>query len=119
MRLTTLFIAGGAAIAALSSVPAVANEGAAAKDALYAGNAKSSGRYADAENILKPASYADAKDPARLINLATVYVQTQRFDKARATLQQVRQLPDESLVLAGGVNYSSHNIANAMLNRLP
>jgi Flp pilus assembly protein TadD len=118
VRLTTFFIAGGAAIAALASVPATAGS-VASKDVLYAGNAIASGRYADAENVLKPASYADAKDPARLINLATVYVQTQRFDKARATLQQVRQLPEEGLVLAGGVSFSSHNIANAMLNRLP
>ena len=118
MRLTTFFIAGGAAIAALS-VPAIAGNGAQPKDAAYAGNAIAAGRYADAENMLKPASYADAQDPARLINLATVYMQTQRFDKARATLQQVRQLPDESLVLAGGVSFTSHNIANAMLKRLP
>ncbi len=46
-------------------------------------------------------------------------MQTQRFDKARATLQQVNRLPDEALVLAGGVSYTSHNIAKAMLNRLP
>lgn len=119
MRLTRFLIAGGAAIAALSSVPAVAEKAPAARDALYAGNAIASGRYAEAEHVLQPASYADAKDPARLINLATVYMQTQRFDQARATLQQVRALPDESLVLAGGVNFSSHNIAVAMLNRLP
>jgi hypothetical protein len=42
VRLTTLFIAGGAAIAALS-VPAVAGGGATAKDALYGGTAIASG----------------------------------------------------------------------------
>ncbi|MBO9575207.1 MAG: tetratricopeptide repeat protein [Sphingobium sp.] len=118
MRLNTFLIAGGAAFAALSSVPAVAGA-PAAQDALYGGKAIASGQYADAEQTLKAMSYTDARDPGRLINLATVYMQTQRFDKARATLQQVRQLPDESLVLAGGVSFTSHAIATAMLSRLP
>jgi Flp pilus assembly protein TadD len=112
----TIFKVGGAAIAALASVAAVASGPA---DTAYASKAIAAGQLADAEHALKPASYADAQDPARLINLATVYVQTQRFDKARATLQQVGQLPDETLLLAGGVSYSSRNIAKAMLNRLP
>lgn len=114
-----LKVAGGAAIAALASVSAVAADGPAAKPGFYADTAIASGRYAEAEQILQPASYSDARDPARLINLATVYAQTQRFDEARATLRRVRQLPDEVLLLAGGVSYSSHNIASAMMNRLP
>lgn len=112
----SLKIVGGAAIAALASVAAVASGPA---ETPYASKAITSGQLNEAERMLKPASYADAQDPARLINLATVYMQTQRFDKARATLQQVTRLPDESLVLAGGVSYTSHNIAKAMLNRLP
>jgi Flp pilus assembly protein TadD len=113
---TALKVVGGAAIAALASVAAVAGGPA---ETPYASKAIASGQLAEAEQALKPASYADAQDPARLINLATVYVQTQRFDKARATLQQVNQLPDETLLLAGGVSYSSRNIAKAMLSRLP
>lgn len=114
----TLKIAGGAAIAALASVAAVA-EGPAAQHGSYASNAIASGQLAQAERLLKPASYADANDPARLINLATVYVQTQRFDQARAALKQVRALPDEALLVAGGVSYSSHGIAKAMMKKLP
>ncbi len=71
------------------------------QDAFYASKAIASGNLAKAEQILQPASYSDARDPARLINLATVYAQTQRFSEARATLERVRQLPDEVL-LAGG-----------------
>jgi Flp pilus assembly protein TadD len=113
---TSLKIAGGAAIAALASVAAVA---AGPADTPYASKAIASGQLAQAEHMLKPASYADAQDPARLINLATVYMQTQRFDQARTTLQQVRRLPDEVLLLVGGVSFSSRSIATAMLNRLP
>ncbi len=115
----SLKVAGGAAIAALASVSAVAADGPAAQDAFYASKAITSGNLAKAEQILQPASYSDARDPARLINLATVYVQTQRFSEARATLEQVRRLPDEVLLLAGGTSYSSHNIARAMMSRLP
>lgn len=119
MLKTALKIAGGAAIAALASVAAVAADGQAEHDGLYASNAIASGNYGQAEHVLKAVSYADDKDPGRLINLATVYVQTQRFDKARAALDQVRRLPDEVLLLSGGVSYSSHSIAKAMMNRLP
>lgn len=115
----SLKIVGGAAIAALASVSAVAADGPAAHDTLYAGDAIASGRYADAEHALRPASYTDARDPARLINLATVYVETRRFDKARAALMNVRRLPDEKLLLANGASFSSHRVATAMLSRLP
>ena len=117
---TSMKIAGGAAIAALASVSAMAADGPAMQqDAFYASTAITSGNLAKAEQILQPSSYTDARDPARLINLATVYAQTQRLDKARATLELVRRLPDEALVLAGGVSFSSHNIAKAMMDRLP
>ena len=111
--LTAFLIAGGAAFAALSA------GAAAAADTPYASNAIASGQLAEAERVLKAASFADAKDPARLINLATVYLRTQRFEEARDTLKLVRQLPDESLILSGGVSYSSHGIAAAIMNRLP
>ncbi|MBO9580249.1 MAG: tetratricopeptide repeat protein [Sphingobium sp.] len=112
----SLKIAGGAAIAALASVAAVASGPA---ETPYASTAIASGQFNEAERMLQPASYADAQDPARLINLATIYLQAQRFDKARAMLQQVNRLPDEALVLASGASYNSHDIAKAMLHRLP
>ncbi len=118
MLKTSLRIAGGAAIAALVSAAAVAADGPAGNDKFYASNAIASGDYAQAEHILKAVSYTDDKDPARLINLATVYIQTNRFDKARATLDEVRKLPDEVLILSGGVSYGSHSIAKAMADRL-
>ncbi len=116
---TSLKIAGGAAIAALASVSAVAADGPAARDGSYAGSAIASGEYVEAERMLQPASYADARDPARLINLATVYARTERFGEARAALDRVHQLPDEMLLLADGVSYSSHKVASAMIHRLP
>ncbi len=117
MKTSICLAAGAAAMAVLLTVPAGAAP--AGQDALYAGPAISAGQYAQAEQILQPASYADARDPARLINLATVYARTERFDAARAVLNQVRQLPDESLDLADGASASSHRIAAAMLKRLP
>ncbi len=108
-------ILGGAAFAALSSGAALAQLNT---DEGYAANAISSGQLGEAERILKPASYADAADPARLINIATVYARTQRYADARAALERVRALPAETLELADGKSYSSHVIASAMLGRL-
>jgi Flp pilus assembly protein TadD len=109
-------IAGCAAFAAIASGAAVAQTGGATGS--YAAGAIASGQLAHAEQILQPASLADAADPARLINLATVYARTQRRSEARAALLRVRALPAEQLDLAGGVSYSSHDLAKVMLARL-
>jgi hypothetical protein len=106
---------GGAAFAALSSTVALAQ---APADSGYAAAAITSGQLAAAEHALQPSSYADAADPARLINIATVYARTERFSEARAALARVRALPAEQLDLANGKSYSSHVIAAAMLERL-
>ncbi|MBT2187144.1 tetratricopeptide repeat protein [Sphingobium nicotianae] len=110
-------VTGGAAFAALASTAALAGT----KDApgVYAASAITSGNLAVAERVLQPESYADAADPARLINIATVYVRTQRYSEARAALQRVQALPAEQLELSGGASYSSHAIAKAMLGRMP
>lgn len=110
-------IAGGAALAAIAPVAAVASAPAAA-DGSYASSAITSGRYAEAEHALKAASFSDAADPARLINIATVYARTDRLPDARTALVRVTQLPDEELTLQNGVAYSSHKIATVMLQRL-
>lgn len=84
----------------------------------YAAAAIASGQLGEAERALRPASYADADDPARLINIATVFARTQRLADARAALARVRSLPAEQLELVNGASYSSHRIAAAMLQRL-
>jgi Flp pilus assembly protein TadD len=117
IKLTTAL--GGAALAALSLATAAAAKGPAASDAHYATNAIETGRYAEAEHMLRPISSVDADDPARLVNLATVYTSTGRFAQARTVLERVRKLPDESLILQGGASFSSHRIASTMLSRLP
>lgn len=108
-------ILGGAAFAALSSGVVLAQSGA---DGGYAATAITAGQLSQAERILQPASFADAADPARLINIATVYARTQRYADARKALERVRALPAEKLELADGKSYSSHVIAAAMLGRL-
>ena len=109
-------ISGGAAFAALASSAALA--GTMDAPGVYAASAITSGQLAVAERILQPESYADAADPARLINIATVYARTQRFVEARAALARVQALPAEQLDLANGASYSSHVIAKAMLGRM-
>lgn len=111
-----ILIAGGAAIAALASSAALAQTGGATGS--YAASAINSGQLGEAERLLKPASQTDANDPARLINIATVYARTQRYAEARTALQRVQSLPAEQLELADGASYSSHVLAKAMLGRL-
>lgn len=118
MLIKGLMMVGGAAIAALSCTAAVAGSGTAGHN-LYGNQSIAAGRLGDAERILRPASYADANDPGRLINIATVYAQTSRFSDARRALQRVMKLPDEPLVLANGANFSSRKLAWAMLERMP
>ncbi|OJY63633.1 MAG: hypothetical protein BGP16_01800 [Sphingobium sp. 66-54] len=108
-------IVGGVALASLC---AGAVQAAPAASGDYAAAAIASGQLTEAERALQPASYADADDPARLINIATVFARTQRLDDARAALTRVRALPAEQLELANGASYSSHQIAAAMLQRL-
>ncbi len=103
---------GAAALMALVSTAAFAEPGA------YAANAINSGQLVQAERILQPISYDDAADPARLINIATVYARTHRYAEARSALLRVQALPVEQLELADGANYSSHLIARTMLGRM-
>lgn len=108
-------IVGGAALACLSAGVAQA---APVTSGDYAAAAIASGQLSEAERALQPASYVDADDPARLINIATVFARTQRITDARAALARVQALPAEQLELANGTSYSSHQIAAAMLQRL-
>lgn len=118
MVIRTLMVLGGAAVAALSSAAAVAGTVPAASHEPYASHAITAGDYSSAERILQPASYADAADPARLINMATVYARTQRVAEARQALLRVQALPDEALELDNGASYSSHKLAGVMLGRI-
>lgn len=108
-------IAGGAAFAALASSAALADPGSASA---YGATAINAGQLAAAERILQPESFSDAADPARLVNIATVYARTQRYAEARAALTRVQALPAEQLELSDGASYSSHVIAKAMLGRI-
>ncbi|MBB5985398.1 tetratricopeptide repeat protein [Sphingobium lignivorans] len=116
MTVTLLKIVGGAAAAALAASAAGAQSNEASGG--YAAAAITSGQLDEAERILQPASRADANDPARLLNMATVYARTARFVEAREALARVQALPSEPLELANGNSYSSHAIAAAMLGRL-
>jgi hypothetical protein len=109
-------IVGGAALAALASGTALAQSGGATGS--YAARAIAAGDLNAAERILQPASHTDSADPARLINIATVYARTQRKAEARAALERVQALPAEPLELADGGSHSSHSVARAMLARL-
>jgi len=108
-------IMGAAALAGLSAGAAQATPDASSD---YAAAAITSGQLSEAERALQPASHADVNDPARLINIATVYARTARLTDAQAALMRVQALPAEQLELANGVSYSSHQIAGAMLKRL-
>ena len=111
-----ILIAGGAALAALGSSAALAQNGGATGS--YAATAISAGQLAGAGRDLQPVSYENAADPARLINIAAVYAKTERYAQARAALARVQSLPAESLDLANGASYSSHVLAKTMLARL-
>jgi len=117
MVINILKVAGGAAVAALIGSAALAQE-REAPGSNYAASAISSGQLGEAERILRPINLSDVDDPARLINMATVYARTQRYDDARHVLARVRTLPDEQLDLQNGATYSSHVLATAMLDRL-
>lgn len=111
-----LVIGGAAALVALGATAAYAQTGGATGS--YGATAIAAGNLNEAERILRPASQADAADPARLINIATVYARTQRAAQAREALLRVQALPAEELDLANGSSSSSHSIANAMLASL-
>ncbi|MCW2412857.1 MULTISPECIES: tetratricopeptide repeat protein [unclassified Sphingobium] len=111
-----ILIAGGAALAALGCTGAIAQTGGATGS--YAATAISDGKLDEAERLLQPASMTDAADPARLINIATVYARTQRKAEAREALMRVQSLPAEQLDLADGASYSSHAVARTLLARL-
>ena len=112
----TLIIGGTAALAALGATAAYAQTGGATGS--YGATAIAAGHLNEAERTLRPVSQADAADPARLINIATVYARTQRAAEAKAALLRVQTLPAEELDLANGSSRSSHMIANAMLASL-
>lgn len=100
----------------LQMSPAVANAERAAGDD-YASQAIRAGDFAAAERRLKPISFTDRNDPARLINIATVYAATGRLPEAHAALQRVRGLDNEQLVLADGQVKSSRALARQMLSQ--
>lgn len=117
MVINILKMAGGAALAALIG-PAALAQVPDAQGAQYAAGAIAAGQLGEAERILRPINLSDADDPARLINMATVYARTQRYHEARAALARVQALPNEQLDLENGASYSSHVLATAMLDRL-
>jgi len=112
-----LLIAGGVAFSAVgSAVPSAGQSNGA--PGVYAVSAITAGEFAQAEKILQPENHEDARDPARLINIATVYARTQRYAQAREALRIVSDLPSEPLELSDGKSYSSHLIASTLLQRL-
>ena len=113
-------IAPAAALVMMTPISAIAGdanevgypEGTLAVQAIAAGN------YDAAERVLAPENRADAKDPARLINIGTVYVRTGRMADARAAFTSAKAAPDALLTLSNGQERSSrtdrgHDVAFA------
>lgn len=110
IRITTVI--GAALLASGARAEIGYGEGALAVAALSAGD------WQAAEAVLAPVSYADARDPARLINLAAVYARTGRMTEARETLLRAASVPDAVLVLASGEEKSSRAIVRSALARV-
>ena len=71
--------------------------------------------YVTAERQLRASSDVAATDPARLINLGTVMIQTGRQAEGTALLEQARKSEDIELVLGNGRTMWSRDVARRAL----
>ena len=110
------------AVAAIT-VPAFANErparelgyarGALGYEALMRAD------YSVAEQQIEARNGAAANDPARLLNLATVYLRTGRIANARALFEAVRDHRRHfALEMANGAVMDSREVARVALERM-
>jgi len=84
----------------------------------YASSAIRAGDYRKAERQLIVRHYTDFNDPARLINIATIYAATGRVPQARKMLKRVSRIGNALLILDSGEVRSSKVLARLMLSRL-
>ena len=71
--------------------------------------------YVTAERQLRATNGVDANDPARLINLGQVLIQTGRHSEGAALLEQARKVEDIELVLGNGRTMWSRDVARRAL----
>lgn len=83
--------------------------GALGYDALVSAN------YSAAERQILADRSAARTDPAKLVNLGTIYLQTGRRDQALAAFGAVLDAEDVELILADGSETSSHDVARRMI----
>lgn len=76
------------------------------------------GDYAAAERIIAEERRASANDADLMLNLATVYLHTNRHSQARGLYQAILSHADEDLDMGGARYISAHALANAALRRL-
>ena len=75
------------------------------------------GDWSRAEAQLNKRIGVSEDDPARLLNLAHVYLKTGREADAIRLYQQVAEAEDSDLVLADGTRVSARAVARRMLSR--
>ena len=111
------------AIATAAAAPAFANDrperelgyarGALGYEALMRAD------YSVAEQQIEARNGAAANDPARLLNLATVYLRTGRIANARALFEAVRDHRRHfALEMANGAVMDSREVARVALERM-
>lgn len=83
--------------------------GALGYDALVSAN------YSAAEKQILADRTAARGDPAKLINLGTIYLQTNRRDQALVAFNAVLDAEEVELILADGTETSSHDVARRMI----
>ncbi len=83
--------------------------GALGYDALVSAN------YSAAEKQILADRSAARSDPAKLINLGTIYLQTNRRNQALLAFNRVLDAEEVDLILADGSESSSHDVARRMI----
>ena len=74
--------------------------------------------FPTAERQLRASSEVAANDPARLINLGTVLIQTGRYAEGADLLEQARKSEDVELVLGNGRTMWSRDVARRALAKV-
>ena len=106
----------GAVLIAACAVPAVAAPTEIGYPRHALGYAAMMARdYVTAERQLRASSDVAVTDPARLINLGTVMIQTGRQAEGTALLEQARKSEDIELVLGNGRTMWSRDVARRAL----
>jgi len=76
------------------------------------------GDYASAEQIITAERQGVSNDPDLLLNLATVYMHTNRLAQARDLYQRILSRPDEEMEMTDSQFLSAHLLAKAGLRRI-